>query len=259
VTTASPFDDFVRRHGATPRRGVFGMLVHDIGRRIVGGEFPACSALPNEEELIARFRVSRTTFREVMKTLASKGLVEIRPKTGTKVREHHQWHHIDPDIMVWYYETGPSRAVLDALRDVRRILEPAAAARAAERAGNADIARMQAAYEAMCRGATDPPAYGEADRDFHTAIFAATGNFILSRLIDVIAIGIHGNSVAATAAVIPKLQASLPFHAALLEAIRAGDPAAAEAAARRLLDDWHPEAGRVGRALGETTAKAKLP
>lgn len=245
----SPFDDFVRRHGATPRRGLYGLLVHDIGRRIVGGEFPACATLPNEDELIARFRVSRTTFREVMKTLAGKGLVEIRPKTGTRVREHAQWHHIDPDIMVWYYETGPSQAVLDALRDVRRILEPAAAARAAERAGNADIACIEAAYAAMCRGVEDPPAYGEADRAFHTAIFAATGNFILSRLIDVIAIGIYGNAVAATAAVIPKLRASLPFHAALLDAIRSGDPAAAEAAARRLLDDWHPEAGRVSRAL----------
>jgi GntR family galactonate operon transcriptional repressor len=258
VTLTSPFDDFVRRYGATPRRGLYGQLVHDIGRRIVGGEFPVCATLPNEDELIARFRVSRTTFREVMKTLASKGLVEIRPKTGTRVREHYQWHHIDPDVMVWYYETGPSRAVLDALRDVRRILEPAAAARAAERAGNADIARMEAAYEAMCQGVTDPPAYGEADREFHTAIFSATGNFILSRLIDVIAIGIHGNAVAATSAIIPKLRASLPFHADLLAAIRARDPAAAEAAARRLLDDWHPEAGRVGRALGNIETKVRL-
>jgi DNA-binding FadR family transcriptional regulator len=248
LLVSSPFDDFVRRYGSTPRRGVFGMLVHDLGRRVVGGEFPSCGALPIEDELVARFKVSRSTFREAMKTLASKGLVEIRPKTGTRVREPRHWHHTDPDVMVWYYETGPSPAVLEALRDVRRVLEPAAAARAARAATDAEIARIEAAYTAMGTTIGDAAAHSEADRAFHAAIFEATHNFILARLIDIIVIGIYANGVRPSPDVIRRQAASLPYHRAVLDAIRARDPAAAIAATDALLDTWHPDIARFRQA-----------
>jgi DNA-binding FadR family transcriptional regulator len=251
VLVSSPFDAFVRRYGATPRRGVFGLLVHELGRAVVGGEFAPGSTLPVEDDLVQRFGVSRSTCREAMKTLASKGLVEIRPKTGTRVRETCQWHHTDPDVMVWYYETGPTPALLDALRDVRRILEPAAASRAARAASEADIAAIAAAYAAMVATIGDAAAHSEADRAFHAAIFAASGNFILARLIDVIVIGIYANAVSATDAVIDGQQRSLPFHRAVLDAIRAGDADAAAAAAGQLLDTWQPNLARIGQARPE--------
>ena len=251
MLVSSPFDDFVRRYGSTPRRGVFGMLVHDLGRRVVGGEFAPGATLPNEDDLVARFKVSRSTFREAMKTLASKGMVVIRPKTGTRVREPCHWHHTDPDVMVWYYETGPSQAVLDALRDVRRVLEPAAAARAARAATEAEIDRIAAAFDAMGATIGDAVAHCEADRAFHAAIFEATHNFILARLIDVIVIGIYGNAVSATAEVVRRQAMSLPYHRAVLDAIRARDPAAAALAADRLLDTWQPNLQRIGKAWPE--------
>jgi GntR family galactonate operon transcriptional repressor len=248
VLVSSPFDDFVRRYGSTPRRGVFGLLVHDLGRRVVGGEFAPGATLPNEDDLVLRFKVSRSTFREAMKTLASKGLVEIRPKTGTRVRDTGHWHHTDPDVMVWYFETGPSQAVLDALRDVRRVLEPAAAARAAQAATVEEIDRIAAALDAMDATIGDPVAHSEADREFHTAIFEATHNFILARLIDVIVIGIYGNAVSASADVVRGQRMSLPYHRAVLNAIRAGDVGAAAAAADRLLDTWKPNRIRIAKA-----------
>ncbi len=248
VFVSSPFDAFVSRHGATRRRGVFGMLVHDLGRRIVGGEFAPDAVLPNEDELVARFEVSRTTFREAMKTLAAKGMVEIRTKTGTRVRAPEHWHHTDPDLMVWQYETGPSQRFLDALADLRRVLEPAAAARAAERATPAEVERIADAYQEMCETIGDKAAHGEADGHFHEAIFAATHNFMLARMIDLITIGIYGNTVSAPDSIIEGQRRSLPFHAAVLQAIRAGDPAAASAAVERLLDTWRPVPERVRRA-----------
>jgi len=260
LPTTSPFDAFVRRYGSTPRRGVFGLLVHDLGRRVVGGEFAPGATLPNEEDLVERFGVSRTSFREAMKTLAAKGLVEIRPKTGTRIRAPRHWHHTDPDVMVWYFETGPSEAVLDALRDVRRVLEPAAAARAARAATRSEIARIAAAFDAMCATIGDPVAHSEADREFHTAIFDASHNFILARLIDVIVIGIYGNAVIANSRVRGQVvrgqQMSLSFHRAVLDAIRAGDVAEAAAAADRLLDTWKPHRRRVAPARSTTAAAA---
>jgi GntR family galactonate operon transcriptional repressor len=259
VLVSSPFDDFVSRYGFTPRRGVFGMLVHDIGRRIVGGEFAAGGTLPNEEDLILRFKVSRTPFREAMKTLASKGLLEIRPKTGTRVREHKHWHHTDPDVMVWYYETGPSAEVLDALRDARRVLEPAAAARAAQFATPEEVENIAAAFDAMCETIGDPAAHCEADRAFHARIFEATHNFILSRMIDVIVIGIYGNAVSATEQVVQGQKLSLPYHKAVLDAIRARDADGAAAATNRLLDTWKPNIERIRKNRGKVINLEKAP
>lgn len=101
-----------------------------------------------------------------MKALAAKALVEIRPKTGTGVRERADWHHTDPGVMVWHYEAGPSREFLDLRADLRCVLEPAAAARAADRATKADIARITKAYRGMCGTIRDPKVHNEADRDF---------------------------------------------------------------------------------------------
>lgn len=245
VLPSSPFDGFVSQHGGTPRRGMFGMVVHELGRRIVGGEFPPNGPLPREDALIAELKVSRTTVREAMKSLAAKGMVEIRTKTGTRVRDRAQWHHTDPDVMVWHYETGPSRAFLEQLADLRRVLEPAAASRAAQRASKTEIAAIAAAYAEMCDSIGDPERHSTADCAFHAAIFAATHNVIMGRLIDTIAIGIFGNAVKSTKAVVEGQRMSLPYHAEVLAAIEARDPVRAAAAATSLLDSWHPEPDRA--------------
>lgn len=247
LLVASPFDSHVGRHGGTPRRGLFGMLVHELGRRVVAGEFAPGCALPNEDELVVRFEVSRTVVREAVKTLAAKGLVEVRPRTGTRVRAPEQWHHTDTDVMVWHYETGPSQVFLDSLIDLRRVLEPAAAERAAERATPEEIDEIAAAYQSMCNTIGDKHAHGEADRRFHAAVFAATHNPMLARMIDLIAIGIYGNTVNAPDSVIDGQRRSLPFHRDVLDAIRARDGGAAMHAASRLLDSWHPVPERARR------------
>ncbi len=245
MLAASPFDEFVNKYGATRRRGMFGMVVHEMGRMIVDGTFAEGATLPREDELILRLDVSRTTFREAMKTLAAKGLVEIRPKTGTRVREKAEWHHNDPDVMVWHYEVGPSKSFLDGLIDLRRVLEPAAAARAAERATKPERKRIARAYHRMCDTIGDPKAHCDADCEFHTAIFAATQNLMLSRMIDLILIGIYANAVKSRKTVVEGQNRSLAYHADLLTAIEARDPVGAAAAANRLLDSWHPVPDRV--------------
>jgi GntR family transcriptional regulator, galactonate operon transcriptional repressor len=257
VFAASPFDAFVEKRGSARRRGTFGMIVHEMGRLIVEGVYAAGTTLPREDELIAKLNVSRTPFREAMKTLAAKGLVEIRPKTGTRVRERSDWHHTDPDVMVWHYEAGSSKEFLDSLADLRRVLEPAAAARAAERATKADVARIAKAYRGMYDTIDDPKGHSEADRDFHTAIFLATHNLMLSQMIDLIVVGIYANAVMASAAVVEGQRQSLPYHAAVLAAIEAKDPIAATAVTNRLLDSWHPAPERVRLAKQREKALAR--
>ena len=68
------------------RRSLHGQVAHEIGQRIVAGDLPPGCMLPTEEAASAELKVSRTAYREAMKVLSAKGLVESRPKIGTRVR-----------------------------------------------------------------------------------------------------------------------------------------------------------------------------
>lgn len=235
----SPFDAFVREHGTTQRRGIFGYFVHELGRRIVGGQYAPGSNLPNEPELVEQFSISRTVVREAMKCLAGKGLVEIKTRVGTRVRERSSWHHLDTDVMVWHYETGPSVEIMQAIKDLRRVLEPEAAARAAMRATEDDLASIHAAYLEMEASIGDVDANADADLAFHTAIFAATKNVVYAQLIDLLAVAIYANRTMAEHAEISLGQkAALSLHKAISDAIAARDPETAMRASHRQLDSW---------------------
>lgn len=239
IVTQSPFDAFVRKYGTIPRRGVFGYFVHELGRRIVSGDYPVGATLPNEPDLVEQFGISRTVIREAMKCLAGKGLVEIKTRVGTRVKERSNWHHLDTDVMVWYYETGPSVEIMRSIKDLRLALEPEATARAALRRTESDIAAISSAYEEMASTIGDVNSNADADLRFHTAIFAATHNMIYSQLIDLIAVGIYANRTLSGHEDIAEGQKrSLPLHKAILDAIIAQDANAAITASRNLLDAW---------------------
>ncbi|WP_349959398.1 FadR/GntR family transcriptional regulator [Rhizobium sp. ZPR3] len=239
IVTQSPFDAFVRKYGTIPRRGVFGYFVHELGRRIVSGDYPVGTTLPNEPDLVEQFGISRTVIREAMKCLAGKGLVEIKTRVGTRVKERSNWHHLDTDVMVWYYETGPSVEIMRSIKDLRLALEPEATARAALRRTESDIAAINSAYEEMASTIGDVNSNADADLRFHTAIFASTHNMIYSQLIDLIAVGIYANRTLSGHEDIAEGQKrSLPLHKAILDSIIAQDANAAITASRNLLDAW---------------------
>ncbi|TXI08534.1 MAG: FadR family transcriptional regulator [Rhizobium sp.] len=239
IVTQSPFDAFVRKYGTIPRRGVFGYFVHELGRRIVRADYPVGTTLPNEPDLVEQFGISRTVIREAMKCLAGKGLVEIKTRVGTRVKERSNWHHLDTDVMVWYYETGPSVEIMRSIKDLRLALEPEATARAALRRTESDIDAISSAYEEMTSTIGDVNSNADADLRFHTAIFAATHNMIYSQLIDLIAVGIYANRTLSDHEDIAEGQRrSLPLHKAILDAIVAQDTNAAIKASRNLLDEW---------------------
>ena len=89
-----------------PRRGLHGEVVHSIGLRIVSGDILPGEPLPPEDELVGDLSVSRTVVREAVRVLAEKGLVEARPKTGTRVRPRSDWNIGDPDVLSWRLETS---------------------------------------------------------------------------------------------------------------------------------------------------------
>jgi GntR family galactonate operon transcriptional repressor len=204
-------------------------MVAALGAAIVRREIPPGSVLPPEHELEARYGAGRSVVREAVKTLAAKGLVSVRPRHGTHVRPVHDWTLLDRDVLGWMRTgDGLDRDILVALEETRSIIEPAAAALAAERASPEDHARIAAALAAMEAGRTQPQAAIAADKSFHLAILDATHNPVLRSFrgaIDAILSAVFDVAVGVFAG-------NLPNHAAVARAIEARDPQAA----RRAMD-----------------------
>ena len=92
-----------------------------------GGKYPPGHVLTSEVDFAERNHISRTAYREAIRILAAKGLVESRPKAGTKITDPSRWHILDPDVLAWTFEGEPSQAAIDDLFELRLIIEPAAA------------------------------------------------------------------------------------------------------------------------------------
>ncbi len=232
--------EFVTGSWASPRRNLHRHVVQTLGTRIVGGELPPGTVLPNEDDLCRSLGVSRTALRESMKVLASKGLVEMRTKTGTRVREYRFWQHLDADVMSWHYETGPTDEFFRQVVQMRRVIEPAAAEFAARNATVADIQAMRRAYDRMCATIGNAEAHCEADLEFHTALFEASHNVLMARMIDLIGPTLLANRDL-TLTVVREQERSLPFHWDVVVAVRRCDPAAARVAVLRLLANWQSD------------------
>jgi len=216
-------------------RNLYDQVIQAIGRMIVSGEIKPGELLPREEVLAQRMAVSRTALREGLKVLGSKGLIETKQKTGTRVREPRHWNQLDGDILAWRCASMPTEDFVEKLVEMREIIEPAAAAAAARRRSPEQLAKIKAAYEAMA-AATDQDAWAKADLDFHESVLDATNNELMASLFSVIdaALGAYFLLSAQTAA---DFKYSLPRHFDVYDAIRLKRPESAREAMLGMIED----------------------
>ena len=196
-----------------------------VKERILDGAYPGGELL-SEGEVAEALEVSRTPVREAFLLLEAEGLMRLYPKRGALV-------------------VPVSPGEVRDLMDTRLLVERDAARRVARDAANRErvattlqelVDRQQ---EALDRG--DVPAFVQADRDFHHAIVAASGNAILTRLSDSLR-DRQRRIVATTVARDPALiRRFLDEHRAICDAIGAGD---ARAAGR--LVEAHLDVARAG-------------
>src|SRR3546814_8055141 len=106
---------------------------------------------PGEIEYAEQIGISRSALREAFRTLSAKGLVDSRPKAGTRVSPRRQWSLLDPDLLAWQFEAEPSLKFLHDLFELRMIVEPSAAELAAERRTEDQVQAMRSALDAMAR------------------------------------------------------------------------------------------------------------
>ena len=228
-------------------------LARQLGTAILSGRYKPGQSLNSEIELSAKLNVSRTAYREAMRILTAKGLVESRPKAGTRITPRSRWNLLDPDILAWMFLGDPDESFVRDLFELRRLIEPAAAALAAERRNSRHLVDLQAALEGMRQCGLDTVEGREADQQFHRAILDAAGNEALGSL---------ASSVGAAATwttyfkqrnrALPR--DPVPSHEKVFQAIKARDASRSRRAMESLLDDALQDMGyrmtRSGRGSG---------
>lgn len=216
------------------RQNLSGQVVHEIGLSIMRGDFKPGDTLSSEPELSLQFNVSRPIMREALKILNAKGLIESRPRTGTKVRPRADWNILDPGVIGWMYEVGLDRSFLDALCEVRLMFEPMAARLAAARATDDEIKTIEVCYRRMEEGVNATETYIPADLAFHAAICAAAHNEMLQKITETLTTSLHLSRVV-TSRLSGANLAAMPLHWSVAEAIGKRDEQAAEQAMRELV------------------------
>src|ERR1700759_3743256 len=145
-------------------------VARSIGVDIIAGRYAEETRLPGDAELTSIFGVSRPVLRESVKTLVAKGLLSTKARVGTVVRGRPDWNMFDADVLAWHLDAGIDRRFLSDLAEIRLAVEPRAAALAAERRTEDDLAALRQAMERMTQAPSASIALAEADLSLHVAL-----------------------------------------------------------------------------------------
>ncbi len=214
-------------------RSVFSQTVDRLGASLVADAFPD-GMLPIEADLAASLGVGRNLLRESVKVLASKGLVDVKPKRGTRLRPRAEWNLLDPDVLDWIGRSAHSTRHSFDVVEFRLIVEPLAGRLAALRATDAERDAIEAACLALEACAGEPALIAERDLAFHGAIHLASHNALLGSIGALLGIAMQ-TQVRTTTDHPGAFERGLALHREVTQAIRQRDAAWAEDAARRLV------------------------
>jgi GntR family transcriptional regulator, transcriptional repressor for pyruvate dehydrogenase complex len=239
-----------------------------LTEKINSGEFRVGTRLPTEQVMSERFGVSRTVVREAISRLKSEGRVVVRQGSGMVVLPlslAKQFHFdIDPSDSI--------EAVLH-VTELRRGFEAEAAALAAQRRTQAQLAEITRALQAIEKATRAGLNGVEEDFAFHDAISRATGNPLYPALLEFLsqfmrgAIRVTRSNEARRSDLSHQVEHE---HGAILEAIALQDASRARLAALRHLDNaanrircadrdfWATDGAEVAQPLMQSQAQVKV-
>lgn len=163
---------------AGSKRSLHVQVAREVARKILSGELAQNEIIPSEMSLCEQFSISRTALREAIKLLTSKGLLESKPKVGTRVKTRDNWNFLDSQLLDWVTDLADNEAIYHEFLALRKAIEPEAAALAAEFATAEQRILLSATFQKMDEIAANFNVEGwtEADMEFHRLIFLSTGN-----------------------------------------------------------------------------------
>ena len=181
--------------------------------------------LPNEIELADELQVSRTTLREALRILITRGLVEVRRGVGTFVTQSKRIH-ADYDVL----KIQNTNVTAKELYEMRLMFEPQAAYYACLRASDEEletIFRFGELDEAMIL--RSDPQWDESEQQFHNSIASATHNQFITALLPIFNRAIHQGVILANES--PEVsQMTLHDHRVLMDYLRDRNPEGAKTA-----------------------------
>ncbi|MBB4859201.1 DNA-binding FadR family transcriptional regulator [Novosphingobium chloroacetimidivorans] len=220
------------------------LIARQIGTAILSGKYEPGAPFDGEIEQSAALGVSRTAYREAMRILISKGMVESRPKAGTHVTDRAKWNLLDPEMLAWMFGQEPDERFVRDLFELRGVLEPAAAELAAMRRTPEQLAAMAECVGTMARVGLARDAGQEADRQFHRVLLEATENEAFMSLSGSIEAAVQWTTRFKQMARFSPRD-PVPDHQAVYDAIARGDARAAGEAMRVLLNLALGDMGRA--------------
>src|SRR6478672_8585907 len=200
--------------------GLHERVLSRLGPAIVAGE-PAPGEVLRLEQLEARYGVSRTVVREVVKVLESMHVVTSRRRVGVTVLPRSEWNIFDPRMIRWRLAGADRMEQLSSLSQLRTAVEPVAAA----------VIGMSVSAR---KG--DLEEYLRHDIEFHHAVLEGSGNEMFAGLTQVVAEVLAGRTHHHLMPARPEPEA-LRLHAEVSDAIQGGDPARAEKAMRAIVQE----------------------
>jgi len=205
--------------GPLRRSPLAGQAAERLRAQIADGRWPVGSRLPGEVALGRELGVGRSTVREAVRALAGAGLVESRQGSGS---------YVVATAPVEDWPTRLRRASAVEVYEVRNLIEVRAAALAAERRTDEDLAALDEGLLARAAALGDDTAYIDADIAFHASVVAAAHNSVLTDLFDAFQTSMRPGLFDLLAVMDARgLRAKTPdpgadAHAAMVAAIRAG-------------------------------------
>jgi DNA-binding FadR family transcriptional regulator len=161
--------------------------------------------------------------------------VESKPKTGTRISASKNWHLLDPDVLSWIFQNEPDAHLLADLFELRRIIEPEAAALAAKRRTEEQLRAMAKALEDMAAHTLAVEAGRAADQMFHSTLLDASGNAFLVSLTTGVEAAVSW-STEFKQRKSPLRRDPIPDHRKVFEAVAAQDANAAHRLMGELID-----------------------
>jgi GntR family transcriptional repressor for pyruvate dehydrogenase complex len=158
---------------------IYEEIVRQVKELIAQGRLKSGDQLPPERDLAEKFRVSRTSVREALRALQSRGLIEIRAGEGAFVRDVSVETLIEPLALVIL----PHREAVGELFEARRLIEPSIAALAARRATREEIAEMERILEDQAAEVAQGRTGMAEDSAFHDAIAQSAHNRAITRIV----------------------------------------------------------------------------
>jgi len=205
-------------------------VAEQIQRLIASGVLKPGDRLPPERELATRFGVGRSSLRDAIRTLEVMGIIESRHGAGTVVRDLSSDSLVVPLASVLVRK----RELVAELLDVRRMIEPALAARAAANATDEEIAQLEEILRRQGEKIRRGEQTIEEDSQFHYTIALAARNSVVLRVLDVL-MDLLRESRARSLQVPGRVERSYAGHKRILKAIKRHDKVGAEAAVKQHL------------------------